>query len=382
MLPFPHHFGSRDWVSDDVFDEPRFGEWDGPREYYNGVPPAQPLKIGYAGAPAVATELDRDSAPPAWPMENGFPLPCYAVRDQCEEELLLTDVTSADVWKRFATVICLLYTDGNAAVDYLRAMFPGIIAYRLFWDGGPLFPPSSIVARTRCTTFVVSAGTTTTDQLWSQSLYAATGPQNFGPFSTVATWMDAARYFSEKINEIGGASLPLVLAGHSYGGAACAVLAALSKYWAPSKVVRMITYGSPRPGDQRISDWLARVAQTNLQNEEDIVPQLPPNPFGAFGLVPILGTILARQWEFLASPQRNFLLRPDGTTEQRNSPTVDDLLIQNFARLIAGDEDLPAIPAHMITSYLDSLYSQAPPLGTCRADAMPAMRLVADDPCC
>ena len=279
-LDFPHPFGSRDWTSDDEFWPDARGEWEGARKYYSGEPPDEPLGSHFAGHPGVAMEGDPDPEMPLWEMRNGFPVECY-VESECAESFAKTDVTSANVWKNFATVICQLYTDGPLAANTLQSLFPEITDYRLFWDGGPLFPPWNIVAKTPCQIIIVCAGTANFGQIAAQALYAATGPQNIGPFSTVRLWYDAAQYLARQISDMGGGGLPIFMAGHSYGGAACAVLAGLARWRNPTGNVRLLTYGMPRPGNRAMTNIIATVPQTHLATLGDPIPNCRPIPTGS-----------------------------------------------------------------------------------------------------
>lgn len=82
----------------------------------------------------------------------------------------------------------------------------------------------------------------------------------------------------------GGETKPLIVTGHSLGGA-LAVLAAyaLRQQKAPFNVQGVYTYGQPRAGDSAFAedyDRLFRLRHWRMVNHRDAVPRLPPRAMG------------------------------------------------------------------------------------------------------
>jgi len=374
--------GSRDWWGEGEHDQAGNGEYGGERQYYNGVPPDLPLRpIARGAAPCFSEPLPINPPRPNVPYSNGFPVSCFGP-DPCAAEFQLTDPTAALNWQNFANIICLIRVNGPMAEAALRQLFPNIIALDLFWNNPADYPPWHIVAVTPCQTIVVSQGTFTAIQLATELLYGAIDPINIGPFSTMPLWWRAAQYLSDKIRELGGENKPLFFAGHSYGAAAGAVLAAVIKWHRPDRRVRMITYGMPRVGDSRVIPYLAGVEATHLQTPGDPVPQLPPNPLNEYGLLSILGTTLFERWARLQTPLRTFVLQADGSAVQTDVPALSDALIQSYANTIAAGNPLGFINDHFITTYINYLYAFTPPLDTCRGVSALARMLAAPERCC
>lgn len=381
-LRVPHYFGSRDWTSDDELPDPRWGEWDGARTYYNGEAPDEPLRPAIAGASDCIENLSSGSADPATTFYAGFPSRCYENVDDCASESARLDVTVNTTWKNCAAIICRLYTAPATAAAAAFEWFPEIQDIYLdiptFFD----FAPPSITFRTPCNCVSIVAGTTNEIQLGVQALYSGFPNTSIGPFKTQPLWWNLAKRISLNVQRVGGASLPLFLSGHSFGGASCAVLAAVMKWSSILKQVRCVCFGMPRPGDADILPYLQFVAATYLCTPLDPVPQLPPNPLIDFGLSGILGLPLFGQWQAIASPLRAFTLQADGSALQETSPTLGDVLIQQAADTIATGNPFPSYSQHLIKTYLDFLWAFEAPLQTCRSIVPVPFVLPAPDRCC
>lgn len=67
---------------------------------------------------------------------------------------------------------------------------------------------------------------------------------------------------------------PLYITGHSLGAARALVYAGLTKL-KNEKIEAVVTFGSPRPGGQKLKDILASVPIRSYKNENDIVTDVP-----------------------------------------------------------------------------------------------------------
>jgi hypothetical protein len=94
-----------------------------------------------------------------------------------------------------------------------------------------------------------------------------------------------------------GPGAPLLITGHSKGGA-LAVLAAL-RFWAKGQVPsRVVTFAAPRAGDRAFADVYnnARIVHTRYEFQDDVVPHLPPRLGGLvdqLAQIPWIGTWFA-----------------------------------------------------------------------------------------
>lgn len=81
-------------------------------------------------------------------------------------------------------------------------------------------------------------------------------------------WLDGIRLNKNK---------PLVLCGHSLGGAVATIIAAQLQEMHPD--MALVTFGSPRPGGHKFRERF-NVLHRRYVHENDVVPSLPPAMFG------------------------------------------------------------------------------------------------------
>jgi hypothetical protein len=76
----------------------------------------------------------------------------------------------------------------------------------------------------------------------------------------------------------GGDGLPLLLTGHSKGGAMAALAA--WRFQQAGLPVRVVTFAAPKPGDSEFRDAYRAVDHTRYEYADDIVPHLPASQGG------------------------------------------------------------------------------------------------------
>ena len=81
-------------------------------------------------------------------------------------------------------------------------------------------------------------------------------------------WLDGVQLDKDK---------PLVLCGHSLGGAVATIVAAQLQAMHPEMM--LVTFGSPRPGGRKFRERF-NVSHKRYVHENDVVPSLPPVVFG------------------------------------------------------------------------------------------------------
>jgi len=69
----------------------------------------------------------------------------------------------------------------------------------------------------------------------------------------------------------------LVFAGHSLGGALSVLLARGAEALFPGVVVAVVSYGTPRVGNENFAESMKNTTHVRIENEADIVPSLPPS---------------------------------------------------------------------------------------------------------
>lgn len=283
-----HNLGSRDWTSDERDPWPELGEWDGKREYYNGVSPEpfpRPILIGSADQVANGAFF-----PPSIDREflDGFDCRCYTTPRLIPPEALAPiDITDRNTAIFYALILDLLYDNPGAAQALVESNLGPTATVTVVPNGDPLVP-GSLVAVTPTQTIIVVSGTTTAQQLALQFLYGTAGVADYVAFSTLIFWFEATSAILIRASAAGAdASRPVIFIGHSYGGAIATIAATRVQYGVPNANVQLLTYGAPRPGDSRMREILAPVRQVHYANVGDPVPALAPTgqelfPFASF----------------------------------------------------------------------------------------------------
>lgn len=82
----------------------------------------------------------------------------------------------------------------------------------------------------------------------------------------------------------------IIIAGYSWGGTMALRLAVMLKFIVANSNVSVISFGSPKPGDDRNAQALNGIEICRWMNEGDAVPLAPPSP----GRAPLLHTLVSR----------------------------------------------------------------------------------------
>lgn len=101
--------------------------------------------------------------------------------------------------------------------------------------------------------------------------------------------------------------------GHSMGGAILTSLAAWMGQRQFPGTVKVWSYGSPRPGDPRMQQWLNRVGLTRWFNHNDVVRVVPPRPYEAPVLGIISDSLFSRTTRALVQPLGGYVLQSSGS---------------------------------------------------------------------
>lgn len=107
----------------------------------------------------------------------------------------------------------------------------------------------------------------------------AVSPNARAPLGFNTFFLSAARQIRAAIASA-GIAVParIFIAGHSIGGSIGAALAALFRDNTPNQSISVVTFGSPKPGDNRCQDSLNGIDVGRWMNQEDPVPFIPPLP--------------------------------------------------------------------------------------------------------
>lgn len=331
---------------------PLLGEWDGPTEWDNGLPPSPlPLPV-LVGSPDCIEFGDRPpdepfDAQPAFTSES-YPAACWSA---FREQVLAFDIGECSTVVPFAQTVALLYDSSTNARIFLASLLGANYTLTDTVNPAGLVPGDVIAIGPKV--LVVLAGTSNFQQLALQGLYLATGIVDFGAFSTTFANMNAALTIEGRILAAGvGAQEEFWFVGHSFGGAIAQVLGARMRLNRPNVKVNVLTFGSPAAGDRRLVNLLAGGRQRHFCNDTDPVPGLPPRRFNLDELLSVLGVPLENLWSRLHPPPNRVLLFDDFSQADSGDEFLDFALTSTLASLIAAAVALDPFAVHAMTEYL------------------------------
>lgn len=238
-----------------------------------------------------------------------------------------------------AKVLDTQYTSTPDAVLQLAAFLGGAPTIDGIANSSSLIPGSLIAVRPDFTCVVIS-GTSQYFQLATQCVYAATGPVNLGMYSTNATWHLASVAINARLTATASdPNGPILFVGHSYGGVVATLLAADCFRFNPDRRVECLTFGAPKPGDERLTNVMRGMRLVRIANAGDPVPSLPPSYTQVLSFLGSLPAALLANWTQLQQPPGQMILAQQGGLIDSDASTID--LYQIAAAVIDGIANVP-----------------------------------------
>jgi len=350
-------------VSEDIPDDNPLGQIKEPFRFYSGEGPVihPPARIIGSVRCITQGETPGDVTPG---LVDGFDQRCWVTEPDTTIPLLLRlDVTDSIHQLLLGDIQQTLYTDPEKAREMLLAMLGAGSTVQLVPNSSSLIPGSLVGVQGELTVVVVS-GTGNPQQLALQGLLGLAGPVNQGTYSTVPLWQSAAlavqnRVFGSPANQTG----PIVLVGHSYGGAVVNIMTARYLQVNPTRDVQLLTWGCPLPGDERLILLTRNARAVNLVNDGDVITALPPTGSVLEGVSWLLPSPVQLGWGRWRYPLQRVGLSTDG--ERRSSPNPNDLagIIFTTVRQVLLVQPIPSITAHDMSEYLRRMGKTVPPEG-------------------
>jgi Lipase (class 3) len=366
FYPLPHIYGSRNWYSTNAtVVDPGFGEsltakqsWD------TGAPPIAPPLARTVGSDDCiqngerfisGLQIGNAGRLLAWPAAcfAGGPLDDWgwaAGVYRCEVQAWWAD--RMNEWENNAP---------GAMVIELRKRFPG--ATITVWPGERLFPPVVTIVHAAYGVAMIQP-TVNAEQALVEVIEGIAGPTDMGGMSTANVWywqgLRALRLLG--VAGLAGDRLPLLFVGHSYGGVAAACAAAIARLGQPIRLIRYLTFGAPRIGDERIKRLLGLPTRgCSLANTDDAITAIPPSLVDLLPAQEILALNLLAWAEWKTLPEV-WSQAPSGKV----FPNVDTILstqelIDLFNHVVANGTFF-GYPAHTIAEYVRRIRLRCPAL--------------------
>jgi hypothetical protein len=279
------------------------------------------------------------------------------------EAIPVIDIFDRPTQASLALPLDTLYTNPTLAVAQLRQFFGPTATISVVPNSSSVFPGSLIVVTPRQTVVLLS-GTTTYQQAALQVLYLTLGISPMSGFSTIDLWWNAASEISNRIAAAGAdMTKPLTLVGHSYGGAVASILTGRIVYGGTGIDVRLLTFGSPRPGDQRLQGLLDNVPRVHFANVGDLIPGMPPDGDELLPFVLFVPLIFLIRWRAIARYSTQWQLSRTGSIIETTRSTATFAATFDVVNDVILGVPIAAISEHSMAEYYRRLRIGAVEIG-------------------
>jgi hypothetical protein len=150
-------------------------------------------------------------------------------------------------------------------------------------------------------------------------------------------------------------NVPIMLAGHSYGGAVALIIAARLRFSSSTVQIRYLTYGCPKIGDERLIRLLQLCEGFDIANDGDVVTILPPDLRTVTPVELIVGLPSLLRYVAWERPPHQMLMRDDGTIAPRLATLIDTTTLLFMVQKVIALLPLEVISAHFIGTYIQRL---------------------------
>jgi hypothetical protein len=170
---------------------------------------------------------------------------------------------------------------------------------------------------------------------------------------TIKLWFDCATLIFERLETLGVTpAQSLLLTGHSYGAAACSIVALRTMLANPTQEVFLLTYGMPKPCDQAGMEVLDALHRIHVFNTGDVVPQIPLAVYQSQWFLGVISDVLVRKWGAWAQSEEYLIQSIGGRKELNHLPGLTADVLQPLLSTVFIDHRIPTIQAHKISEYV------------------------------
>lgn len=318
FYPGFHNTWARQYVTDFLSPQPALGECADTQHVKQSfaMPGVLPAAIHLGSMDCIAQGeryplplIDRD-------FDKGWDSRCYVPTPSPPPDPPQLDVRLCRDQEFFAQLMEELYKPGGGSCSALiLARFPTATVSVVPNQPGTVTPGTAL-ASIGTETLVVTSGTTTPQQWALQALNFTNGPIEYGGYSTLKVWQDAAEDIVSRIlNFPHNTTGRILFVGHSLGGAVSCLLALRYHLGQPTREIHLFTLGCPKPGDGRLQALLRNVVGVHLINFDDPIPWVPPSGEELSRYAYLLPHDVYRRWLAYRRPPFQVVLREDGSRD-------------------------------------------------------------------
>lgn len=212
-------------------------------------------------------------------------------------------------------------------------------------------PGSAIYTLPELTIIFVS-GTSNRYQWFDQLTQAAAGQTDYGSFSTIGVWYDAATAMLDRLVLVAASmDTPTLWAGHSMGGAVASIGAARDRLARPAKKIKVVTFGAPKAGDQRLAGILESLEYNRVEGVNDLVTAVPMDVRNSAALYALTGPIPIYNMSQFIHPRNGNVVHADGSFARQIDPPVLAMQIVNCMIAWWTGGAAPGDFDHFMTTY-------------------------------
>jgi len=262
------------------------------------------------------------------------------------------DIANCCLRAAYARIIALQYVaDFDRITEFFTTWLGPGVTVNHFPTAGLL--PAMTIVHSAAYTIIISSGAADYQQLATQAWESGLGPTNQGTWSTLPLWMSTANTVADRLFAIGGNTTgPVLFVGHSYGAAVGSILLVRMREVSTTRELVLLTFGLPKPGDNRFNDQLDRIVSLFVVNNGDVVPHLPIDLTQSIWFEGLVSLVVRQLWGEWVAPGGALMQAVDGTKVQGQLPSLTyDVLLPLVVAWLLG-LPLPQITAHQIETYL------------------------------
>jgi hypothetical protein len=351
-----HLLGSQTWLDRQHDPSVPLGEVLERTQWYDGAGPVTVVPSVRVGSKDCIADGEEYKNRIALPMTtDGVPSTCF---DQVkpgpvdDRFAFLFDVASCVTQRFYAAVISMLYVDDEASITEAFGRVLGADTHELFFLPAEGNRPGHALVVQGQNACLVTDGTRQFQTLALQGAYSLAGPISFGAFSTLPLWYSSATRAIDFIGAHGvTANSKIVLSGHSYGGVVSAIANARFARTSIGDPPRLLTFGMPKPGDDRLTSLLTQPECIFVVNDDDLVTVLPPDVSMMNPILPFWAGFFPLEWFQWAWPIGPVVMLRDGTVDGRKVLNPATSVLLNLVDRLLFSQEIAFIGGHTIGEY-------------------------------